>query len=65
MDGQCERLALGVEEAAKALGISSRTLWTLTKKGKVPCRRVGRRVLYPVELLREWLRSGGGHGMVA
>jgi len=49
-------LALRPREAAKAIGISERTLWTLTKRGQVPHLRLGRSVLYPVDLLREYLR---------
>jgi excisionase family DNA binding protein len=52
-------LALRPREAAKALGISARHLWALTKSGVVPCVRVGsgarKTVLYPVSLLEEWL----------
>jgi len=52
-------LALRPREAARALGISARTLWTWTKSGLVPCVRVGRGrrqvVLYPVAQLRAWL----------
>lgn len=39
----------------KALGISPRTLHTLTHTGQVPHVRLGKRVLYPVEALRTWL----------
>jgi excisionase family DNA binding protein len=52
-------LALRPREAAKALGISPRLLWQLTKDGHVPCVRVGsgkrRTVLYPVAELQAWL----------
>ena len=48
-------LALRPREAAKALGISPRTLWTLTTQGHVPHLRLGRAVLYPVDSLREFL----------
>jgi hypothetical protein len=53
-------LALRPREAAKALNISPRLLWQLTKDGAVPCVRVGagkrKAVLYPVALLEEWLK---------
>ena len=49
------RLALRPREAARALGISPRSLWSLTKDGEIPHARVGRTVLYPVDLLRDWL----------
>jgi predicted site-specific integrase-resolvase len=52
-------LALRPRDAAKALGISPRLLWQLTKDGVVPCVRVGdgkrKAVLYPVADLRAWL----------
>jgi hypothetical protein len=52
-------LALRPREAAKALGISPRLLWQLTRDGYVPCVRVGsgtrKTVLYPVADLQTWL----------
>lgn len=52
-------LALRPRDAAKALGISPRHLWQLTKDGRIPCVRVGagkrRTVLYPVAELQAWL----------
>jgi len=38
-------------EAAKALAISPRTLWSLTDSGEIPCVRIGRAVRYdPADL---------------
>ena len=55
-----EPLALRRAEAARALGISERLLWSLTVGGEVPHRRIrGRVVLYPVDELRKWLASRG------
>lgn len=52
-------LALRPRDAAKALGISPRLLWQLTKDGHVPCVRVGagkrKSILYPVAELQAWL----------
>jgi hypothetical protein len=52
-------LALRPRDAAKALGISPRHLWQLTRDGLVPCVRVGcgrrKTVLYPVADLQAWL----------
>ena len=54
-------LALRPRDAAKALGISARLLWQLTKDGHVPCVRVGtgkrKAVLYPVTVLQAWLAA--------
>lgn len=55
-----DSLALRPREAAKALGISARTLWGLTApRGPIPCLRIGhgkrQTVLYPVADLQAWL----------
>jgi len=62
-----EPLALRPREAAKALGISPRTLWGLTApRGPIPCLRIGRgkrqTVLYPVAELQAWLRRQSEEG---
>jgi excisionase family DNA binding protein len=58
-DSSLPALALRPREAAKALGISVRTLWQMTKNGIIPSVTVGgnqRRIhLYPVSLLQDWL----------
>lgn len=56
-------LALRPRDAARALGISPRTLWGLTApRGPIPCVRVGagrrQSVLYPVVALHDWLSRG-------
>lgn len=52
-------LALRAKEAAKALGISERYLWQLTKDGHIPCARIGsgkrQTVLYSSQELHAWL----------
>ena len=56
------RLALRPREAAKALGIGERLLWSLTNQGVVPHVRLGRTVLYPTDLLRDWLAQQATKG---
>jgi hypothetical protein len=48
-------LAKQEKSAAKALGISERLLWGWTNRGEVPHIRIGKAILYPVDLLRRWL----------
>jgi excisionase family DNA binding protein len=61
-------LALRPRQAARALGISVRHLWQLTKDGVIPCVRVGsgkrKTVLYPVAELQCWLarQAAGAKG---
>lgn len=48
-------LMLRPEDAAKALAISARMLWELTKAGEIPCVRVGRAVRYEVTALQAYI----------
>lgn len=59
---QMEPILLNPEQAAVALAISPRMLWQMTKKGEIPCVRLGRSVRYSVTELRRWAaeRATGG-----
>ena len=46
MTNQELRLLVTVREAAEALAISERTLWTLTNAGAIKAVRIGRAVRY-------------------
>jgi excisionase family DNA binding protein len=52
-------LAVRCREAAQLLSISERTLWSLTKQGKIPCVKLGEgkssAVLYSIEVLKKFL----------
>ena len=48
-------LALRPKEAAKALGIGERLLWSKTNAGEIPHVRIGKAILYPIAALEEWL----------
>jgi len=51
-------MALRSAAAAKALGMSPRTLWSMTAAGEIPRVRCGRKmVLYPVKELTDWLSA--------
>ena len=50
------KLLLNACDAAKALSISTRTLWTLTQpRGPIPAVRLGCRVLYDPITLGRWI----------
>jgi excisionase family DNA binding protein len=51
------RLLLKGPEAALALAVSPRTLWSLTKSGSIPCVRIGRAVRYSKADLEAWIES--------
>jgi len=57
-----KRLALRPREAAQALGISERHLWTWTNQGRIPHVRIGRSVIYPRDVLDRWLAEQAAKG---
>ena len=53
---------LTVDQTAKTLCVSPRTVWTLTQEGALACVRIGRRVLYAPADIRAFVdrcRQGG------
>jgi excisionase family DNA binding protein len=54
-EAEAPRLALTPRETAHSLGISERSLWSLTRQGRVPCVRLGGSVRYPLDALKRWL----------
>jgi excisionase family DNA binding protein len=40
------QLLLTIRQAAQRLAIGERTLWELTRRGAIPCVRIGRAVRY-------------------
>jgi excisionase family DNA binding protein len=50
-----ESLLIKAPEAAKALALSERTLWSLAKKGELPSIKVNRAVRYDLADLRAWI----------
>lgn len=54
---EAEPLAIDIDDASRLLRLSPRTVHKLTRNHELPHIRVGRRVLYTVAELREWLAS--------
>jgi len=55
-------LLLTPEQAAVALAISPRKLWSSTTSGEIPHIRIGRCVRYPLDDLKRWIddqKKGG------
>jgi excisionase family DNA binding protein len=51
------RLLWTSREAAQTLCISARTLWGLTRDGKIRCIRIGRSVRYDPADIRAWIEA--------
>ncbi len=56
------RLALRPKEAAAALSIGERLLWSMTNRGEIPHIKLGKCVLYPVAELERWLSEQAAGG---
>ncbi len=54
------QLLLRPDEAAQALAISERTLWTISKRGEIPVVRIGRSVRYHIDDLTRWIEARKG-----
>lgn len=46
-----DRVALSVDEAAARLGVSEWTVRQAIKRGEIPSRRIGHRVLIPADAI--------------
>lgn len=60
-NGQVERLAVNATEAAQMLGISTRSLWARVAEGVIPTKKLGGRVLFPIDALRELMNVKTNH----
>ena len=49
------RLTISVEEAAALLGLGRTATYEAARRGEIPSRRLGRRVIVPVPALLDWL----------
>ena len=50
-------LLLSARDAAAAMSISERLLWTKTNSAEIPCVRIGKRVLYSPADLAAWIEQ--------
>ena len=52
-----DRITLTVEEVASLLGLGRTAAYEAARRGQIPSRRLGRRVIVPVAALLEWLAA--------
>lgn len=50
-------ITLTVKEAAKLIGVSTGTIYTMARTGEIPSVKVRGRVLFHREKLEQWLRG--------
>lgn len=49
------RMALSIDDVAKLLGVGRSSIYEGIRRGQLPSRRLGRRLLIPVPCLLSWL----------
>lgn len=54
---QVEPLAVDSKTAAQMLSVNERTVANLAKRGKIICKKVGWRSLYPVSSIKAFLET--------
>ena len=59
------RLTISIDEAAKLLGLGRTAAYEAARRGEIPSRKLGRRVIVPVPALLEWLGATSNLGEVA
>ena len=60
LDELSHRVTLTIEETASLLGIGRSCAYEAARRGQLPSRRLGRRLVVPVPALLQWLDSGDG-----
>jgi excisionase family DNA binding protein len=57
LDDLNHRVTLTIGEAASLLGLGRTAAYEAARRGQIPSRRLGRRLVVPVPALVEWLSS--------
>jgi excisionase family DNA binding protein len=52
-----ESLVFTADELAGLLGVDRKTVYDGASRGDIPCKRVGRRVLFPRVAIERWLEG--------
>ncbi len=65
LDALDGRVTLTIEEAAGLLGLGRSACYEAARRGEIPTRRLGRRVLVPVPALLHWLGDGSDNQSAA
>ena len=50
-------LVYSVDELAALLGVNRKTVYEMAGKGQIPCRHLGRRILFGRQAIHDWLNK--------
>lgn len=59
-----DKLAISVPEAAKMIGVCTKTAYALTRRADFPAVKIGTRTLVSVEGLKAWIKIQAEGGTV-
>ena len=48
-------LVYTADELAAQLGLDRKTVYEYAGRGEIPCKRIGRRIIFPREAIARWL----------
>lgn len=48
---------MSVDEVAEMLGVDKKTVYDKANRGQIPCRRLGRRMLFGRRAILDWLNK--------
>jgi excisionase family DNA binding protein len=54
---ESESVALTADEVADMLGVSRNTVYDAAGRGELPCRRIGRRIIFGRAAIMAWLNE--------
>lgn len=57
-DSGVERRVYQVPEAADMLGVSKDLIYKMVREKTIPCKRLGRRVVFPRDRFDKWMNEG-------
>jgi excisionase family DNA binding protein len=57
-----EKIVFNVEEMAQILGVKLLTIYRSVNKGKIPAVKIGRNILFPKDVILEWLKDKAWEG---
>jgi excisionase family DNA binding protein len=52
-----DSLVYTADELAALLGLDRKTIYDFATRGEIPCKRLGRRILFPRAAIAAWLVS--------
>ncbi|WP_084784969.1 helix-turn-helix domain-containing protein [Calidithermus timidus] len=56
-----EKLALSAREAARLIGAHEQSVYKWVRAGKIPHKRIGRKIVFPVQALQRWLEENSNN----